>query len=598
MSDNILEEKKFLLEEIIQLSVLTHAEVFQGFSLETFFKKISDAEAFAVKELSPLSLAADQSMEREEDRISLPGHIRIAWNQIRDNGWSELLDEDGRHYPETVSAAISESFFTNHPGVSLILGITLEVAKIIERYATFPEWEVWLQKLRTCQWSGVFSLAEPSLENEWTGTLVTAKKSGDMFKIRGIKDFVAGGGHDLTETQVHIVKAQIEDSGKAALFAVPSRRMVNDDQVENDITMVELNPMVGHKDIPFCKMSYGDNDNCLGYLISDEADTVQSILDQLKGFRLLLVIQNIAQLNRAKQYMEGAIISHTGQADADGQNSDENDIGLYEFPHVLEIWIKVNVYLESFRAAALQAAFFDDCAQFGAEKQRQYFSDLELLYITILKVYASQTCYQVVRDIEDTLGGFGQHAGTLIEQVSNDIRVSSVLAGLNQNVAEDVLLNLLTKYDGRLFQQLMTHFQTLDTGQAKSGPVREAIAIWQEFQGGLIVFLDDLKQLETEGNLDGFRVYANDIVTVLGDVILCYHLISQAIAAEKKLEDSGVNFFNLQNDILNHPDQVVWYNKIIAVEYFAAHVLSLKENLFHLIQRSPETVPAYIPITG
>ncbi len=93
-------------------------------------------------------------------------------------------------------------------------------------------------------------------------------------------------------------------------------------------------------------------------------------------------------------------------------------------------------------------------------------------------------------------------------------------------------------------------------------------------------------QKQADNRISG--LYAKQILKLFGDVIVCYHLIIQAIEAERILAEEGANFYNLRQEVARDPAFEKWYNKILTAEFFVVHILSLQESTIRLIQKRPQ----------
>ena len=81
-----------------------------------------------------------------------------------------------------------------------------------------------------------------------------------------------------------------------SLFIVP-KFLVNDDGSlgeRNDLTAVSLEHKMGIHGSPTCTMSYGDNDNCVAYLIGEENKGMIAMFTMMNDARLQIGLQGVA----------------------------------------------------------------------------------------------------------------------------------------------------------------------------------------------------------------------------------------------------------------------------------------------------------------
>jgi len=120
-------------------------------------------------------------------------------------------------------------------------------------------------------------LSEPHAGSSLAEITTTATLSEDgTYKISGSKMWISGGDHELSENIVHLVMAKIPGGPKGvkgiSLFVVPKRRLNSDDSLGdfNDVTLAGLNHKMGYRGITNCALNFGDNDDCIGYLVGQE----------------------------------------------------------------------------------------------------------------------------------------------------------------------------------------------------------------------------------------------------------------------------------------------------------------------------------------
>jgi len=591
MHSSDINEKAFLLKNVMQVNVLTYAESFKSFDFSDFLVVIEEGERFAQEVLAPLNQAGDRKgVKLHQNIIKTPTGFKAAWQKTKKQAWAKIcapVSYGGQGFPDSVGIAVQDAFFAANPAFYYYLMQTVEVAKLINQFGDLSQKEQFCQKLFNCDWSGCFSLDDTraGLHRETGQTIATPE--ADYYLITGTKEAVVAAFHDLTDNCIHVVQAIIPGKKKTedrmGLFIVPILREEAGALVDNNIRLNQIRNTIGIKGSPSCTLTYGDEGTCRGYLIEGIAQNRTAVLAALDSFRLQIALQGAAMSGPVTNFA----IDYVNQ---DKQNRDTDTPGLYQTsiknPHVIDAIMQLKSISEGVRGAVYMAAFYNDCLLQGADQQKEFFSDLMHLYSKLMKVYATESGLQAINQGIRILGEAGYTDEYFLEQSYRDLKAGTVIGSLNDAVSEEFLNDILLSHDGRMVNNLIKQFESIEAHTARTEALREAIYVWQDYIGGIIVLMDDLKTIKQAEERQQKLLFAGNILKFFGDVVLCYHLIGQGLEAEKIMEEAGLNFYNLKDEVMRKPEFRKWYNKLIQAEYFALNILSLQEAAIHVMQRN------------
>ena len=577
----------------MKVNVLTYAESFQSFEFNDFLKVIAKGEQFAEETLAPLNQPSDlKGTKSHQNTIKAPVGFKSAWQKLKKQNWGKICapsNYGGQGFPESVGIAVLDAFSAANPAFYYYLMQTIEVAKLIDQYGRSGQKEPFCQKLFDCEWSGCFGLEEgrPDFDRNSIQTIATSRD--DYYLISGTKPSVIAPHHDLTDNYIHLVLARIpgvkQQNDRTGLFIVPFFRPQENKLIENNIHITHIHKPSGIKGAPSCSVSYGHDGPCHGYLIEGIDQNMSAILNSLDSFRLQVALQGAATSNSICSY---AIDIVKNSAPNNKKGSAESSSAI-QSPQIADALIRLKSISEGIRGAVYMTAFFNDCLLQGAEQQKDFFSDLIHLYSRLMKVYATDSGLEVINQGLRIIGDIRSADISFVDQSYRDLRAGSVIGSLNDVISEEFLNDVLLVDDGRTVSHLIKQFESVEVHLARTESLRETITVWQDYIGGIIVLLDDLKKLSETGNRNQLLLFARKVLRYFGDVILCYHLIDQGLAAEKILEEAGLNFYNLKDEVVHKPEYRKWYNKLIQAEYFALNILALQEATLHILQRNPSS---------
>ena len=580
-------DKQFLLGNVMQIAVLTHAAAFQNRDIEQYFSLLQDGAGFAEVTLAPLNRFGDEKgISLRNGRVILPKGFKKAWKKTQKENWQNIcrsLEPNGLPVPESVAIAVQETFFAANPAFYFALMSTIQVGTLIQQYGTEKAVSNFCTKLFSCEWSGALGLFEYGDTHHLEFPRTVAVQKDGYYTITGLKEQVIAGDHDLTENIVYLVTAQIgadkTNQDKLGLFAVPRLRDEDGHQVDNGVLLESVYSTMGLKGVPCCKISFGSGKACHGFLLENLSHDSATVFNALEDWYAQFALQSVAQTGSACFDLNA--YNRRSQPDDFKPNGDPESSITPGLIHLKSI-------SEGLRGAIYMSAFYRDCIKHGAETQREYFSDLLTLYRSVFKSYASVTGLELMAKTMRQATGIALDPEFNMEQSYRDLQMGMLL-GPNENKVAEVFLNrVLPEENGRFFSQLLKQFETVDAHLALSDALTETIAIWQDYIGGLIVLFDDIMQGQKQDAEQISGLFANQILRLFGDVIICYHLIIQGIEAERILAEEEVNFYNLKQEMVKKPALRKWYNKVVTAEFFVVHILSLQESTIRLIQKKPQ----------
>ncbi len=584
-----IDEIRFLFEDVIKVNVLTHAKAFRQHTPENFMEAVQEAENFAADVLEKLPKESDISYQ--PGSIMVPDRFKNAWKQLSTSGILDMLipsDYGGRNLPGTVKIAIQEILFVANPSFYYFLMLTLEVAALIERLGSDDVKQQYCQKLFKGEWSGTFSITEPLTDSDWEAVEAVAREENGEFLISATKTFTVAGSHQLTDNVVHLVlcllNTEESDKPKLAWFIVPHQFNGTD----NNVTIETCHEPIGLKEVPFCTVSFGKKGSSKGHLLCVIGKEENDLYKSLNGIRSQLALQGVA--------LSGQVFQETLQyasLDSNSKNqSKKKTVPLITYPHIADHIMYMKAVTEASRAAVYSIAFFSDCSIHGGKEQQEFFSDLTDIYTGILKVHASQSGLKAISRAIQVFGKLAYTQNNITGQNYRSLQAATLFGGANDLVAQELLDRIVHYKEGCMIDHLIKQFGSVEVNEARSEPMKEAIRVWQDYIGGIIVLIDDLKKgaEASHGNEEVdprlSSLWADRIVKLIGDVIYCYHLVIQGMEAEKKLEQKGVNFYHLQQDVSRDSESMAWYDRLLTAEYFALNVLSENESNIRIIQRN------------
>jgi alkylation response protein AidB-like acyl-CoA dehydrogenase len=280
MSETLLSSRNlaFELYEVLDAEALTQRERFSEHSRETFDAAIATARTIAEKFFAPHNRKNDENEPRYEngEAVLIP-EVKPAVDAFLEAGFLNAardFDAGGMQLPTLLSQACFAHFQSANAASTSYPFLTMGAANLIENFGSEEQKQRFLQPMIEGRFFGTMALTEPHAGSSLSDIRTRAEPAEDgSYRLRGNKIFISGGDHPLSENIVHLVLAKLPDAPPGvkgiSLFIVP-KFLVNDDGSlghRNDVILAGLFHKMGWRGTTSTALNFGDNGQCVGYLI-------------------------------------------------------------------------------------------------------------------------------------------------------------------------------------------------------------------------------------------------------------------------------------------------------------------------------------------
>ena len=438
-------EQRFVLDHVVHISELVDDPELVGAIVE-------GAGAFAEGEYAPLNRIGDQIGARWKDgQVIMPDGFKSAYRAFVESGWGSINGPEafgGQGLPFALATVIMEDLGSANMGFSLINMLTPGAIEALLSHGSADLQATYLPKLVTGEWNGTMNLTEPQAGSDVGALRTTAMPAADgSWRIKGSKIFITFGEHDLTDNIVHLVLARTPHAPAGtkgiSLFLVPKYRL-NDDGTPgafNDVRCVSIEHKLGIHASPTCSLSFGDHDDCHGWLIGEE----------MGGMRAMFTMMNNARLNVG---LQGVQIAERAIQQALSYARDRMQLGkpIVEHPDVRRMLMRMRALTQGARALIYYGAGLADRAHQGDAAAR---ARLELL-TPLAKTWGTDIGCEVASLGVQIHGGMGFVEETGAAQHYRDIRIAPIYEGTNGIQAADLVNRKLPMGGGDVLASLLT----------------------------------------------------------------------------------------------------------------------------------------------
>ncbi|QRM18501.1 acyl-CoA dehydrogenase [Dechloromonas sp. TW-R-39-2] len=439
-----IRDMQFVLNEVAGLADVCALPGNEECSVDLVESILDEASKFASGVLDPINRGGDTVGSSCKDGVvtTAPG-FQEAYKLFCETGWNAMPfspEFGGQGLPAVVTMAVNEMWKSSNMAFALCPMLTGGAIEAIAHHASDELKQKYLPKMVEGVWSGTMNLTEPNAGSDLAAISSKAKAVGDgTYLVSGTKIFITWGENDCAENIIHLVLARLPDAPAGlkgiSLFLVP-KFLVNEDGSlgkRNDLICSSIEHKLGIHGSPTAVMSYGDNDNCVGYLIGEENKGVGYMFTMMNHARVNVGLEGVGIAERAYQHalwyarerVQGKII---------GDKSDEKKTILHH-PDVRRLLMEVKSRTEAMRTLAYYAAAQIDKAHAGDAAAQ---ARIDLL-TPVVKGWSTEQGVELSSTALQVFGGVGFVEETGAAQYYRDSRITTIYEGTTAIQANDLV---------------------------------------------------------------------------------------------------------------------------------------------------------------
>ena len=582
---------RFTLDHIAGFDELTELETFAEVSTDLTQAVLDEIGKLASAVLAPLNRVGDEEGSvLENGVVRTPEGFKDAYRKFVDGGWNGLAfdpDYGGQGLPFTLSVSMMEMVTAANMSFALCPMLNLGGVEAVRHHGDDRIRTLYLPKMVSGEWTTTMNLTEPQAGSDVGALRAKARRRDDGgYLISGQKIFITWGEHDMTDNIVHLVLARTPGSAEGSkgisLFVVP-KYLVNDDGSlgpANDLKCVSLEHKLGIHASPTAVMSYGDNDECIGYLIGEEQQGMRCMFTMMNHARINVGLQGVAIAERAYQAAL-AYATERRQGRALGSTS-AGPSAIIEHADVRRMLMTMKACVEATRALIHRNAVAVDLSHHhGDARERERQGRIAAFLTPISKAWCTDLGCEVASIGVQVHGGMGYIEESGAAQYYRDARIAPIYEGTNGIQALDLVTRKLTLANGQPVRMLLDEINGfIDTlpPRGRLGPfvkpLGEAVAAFERATAWLTQILADNPRAAHAG--------ATPYLHMAGYVLGGYLLAKGAVAA-KRILDEGEG----DGDFLNA--------RIVTARFFIEQLMPRAKGLFAAVTGGDEILFALTP---
>ena len=577
---------KFFMNIVQELETVLEKDRFVDYDLESVNLYVESVKQFADRELFPYFKEMDENPAHYKDG-SIHVHQQVE-KMMKEGGSMGLIsapfnyEDGGLQLPLLVHTAanyILDAANNHLPGYS---GLTSGAAELIVEFASKDLKEKYTPKMLTGEWGGTMCLTEPQAGSSLSDIVTKATPIEDgKYKISGQKIFISGGDHQYADNIVHLLLARIDGAPAGtkgiSLFVVPKMRIQdNGELLFNDVTTVADFEKMGQKGYCTTHLSFGDKDDCQGYLVGEENKGLNYMFLMMNGARIavgrgasaIACGAYYASLEYANERPQGRKLSSDGT-----KNLKDKQSLIIEHPDVRRMLLLQKSMVEGSMNLIFKAAKYYDLQHNSADdKEKHKYHTLLEMIIPVVKTYPSEAGIYSINNGLQVLGGYGFCSDFILQQYYRDIRISSIYEGTTGIQSQDLLGRKMMLNNGEGAKLLLDEIKmTIEKADQDDELKKWASSLNDQLdQSQKILF--HLMPFALKGDYERFLADASIFMEFFSLILVGWSWLEIGVATKYALSSSNSTL-----------DSKFYQGKLDALEYFYVYELPKTKGLAEIL---------------
>jgi alkylation response protein AidB-like acyl-CoA dehydrogenase len=581
---------EFVLYEQLGIERLCRYEKYGEFNKEVFDMVLDQGLKLAREEIAPLNEVADRvGAKFDNGKVTFPKEFHGPYKTYCEGGWigvSSSPEWGGQGLPRVIGMATAEFFTGACLAFVMTPSLTHGAAHMFETFASDEIKSLYLEKMYAGQWAGTMCLTEPQAGSAVGDIKTMAVKDGDVYKITGTKIFISSGDHDLTENIIHAVLARTPEGPAGikgiSLFLVPKFRVNPDGTLGefNDVRCGNIEEKMGIHGSSTCTLNFGDEGNCIGYLIGEENKGIVYMFQMMNGARINVGLQGSAlaaaahrqALQYAKERIQGVDVRSMKDPNAPR-------VAIIEHPDVRRMLLFGKSVTEATRALLLKTVYYADLAEITEDDvEREKYAGYVELFTPLCKSYSTDMGFEVCVQAMQVLGGYGYCKEYPVEQYARDVKIASIYEGTNGIQGMDLLGRKLAMKGGTLYMNFLNDLSAFVEANRSHGKLGKYV----ERLGAAKDVLADVSNVFMTKSMSGDMLYpvshAMPYLNSFSEVVCSWLLLEQALIAQSRLDEifaeKGAGDGAAQKSLLEENDEARFYaGKLDSMKFYVTQIL-------------------------
>jgi len=578
---------KFFLYELFDVESLTQYPYYQDHSRETFDMALDTGLKMAEDLLYPCFSEMDKNPPKMEGgKVKVHPMVKTLMKECGEGGWISAplpYDIGGQQIPTMIMTAFRYILSAANFSAVIYPFLCSGSAHLISSFGSQELIDTYAEKMFSGRWQGTMALTEPQAGSSLTDLMTTAYPTDNgYYFIKGQKIFISAAEHDGTDNVVNLLLARIKGAPLGvkgiSLFVVPKKRVNASGELEdNDILCTTIYHKLGYRGAPLTQLSFGENDDCRGWLIGEPNQGLRCMFQMMNQARVdvgmsaaaIASAAYYAALDYARERPQGRPLME--------KDPTKPQIPIIEHTDVKRMLLFQRAIVEGSLSICLQCAKYLDMLQVVDGEEKERLSLLLDLLTPVVKTYPSEMGVLSVSQGLQCLGGYGFCEEFPLEQYYRDMRINPIHEGTTGIHGMDLLGRKVIMKNGLaltfFYEEVTKTIESARDIDSLSSQARELEAALEKLK----TVTTHLIGLAEKGETALFLADATLYLELFGIIVIAWQWLLQAVTISPKITDLSSE---------SEPDYHFYQGKHHAFRFFFEYELPKIDGLIKRLMNS------------
>jgi len=581
-------DHKFILKEWLEVGKILSLDAYKDYYSVDDIDNILEQAFKVAKEVAAPTRDDNEAIQArfENGKVTVPPSFKELYWFLNENGWgaSNEDDEAEGHLPQVLFRACGEYLAGANAAFMPYILASAGAAGLVASFGDERVKGLFKEKMFSGEYAGTMCLTEPNAGSD-VGDLLTKAYPTDekgVYRIKGTKCFITGGEQDITENIVHLVLARVEGAKPGtkgiSLFAVPKMRVDETGNItgSNDVQCVGIEHKMGIKGSATCVMSFGENNECQGYILGNPPD------EEGRGEGMAQMFQ---MMNGARAETGHAALAETAVAYYNAvaytvervqgrpiTNPKSERVSIIKHEDVRRMLLDMKAHIEAMRALIFKTYFDFDILHSSPDEEDIKKAKAALEVNTpLIKAYCSDKAWELTAEAMQCFGGNGYSEEYPIAELCRDVKIYSIWEGTNFIQSLDLVGRKWMMGKGKVFAAWLAEIEGFASDNAAHAVLEKEMAILKRAVDAYREIQNTIAGYAMGGNIPMMPLYATRILHATSELICGKLLVEQAVIAQKKIDELGSD----------HYDYAFYNGKVNAARYYVHNIVP---NIFRTLE--------------
>jgi hypothetical protein len=300
----------------------------------------------------------------------------------------------------------------------------------------------------------------------------------------------------------------------------------------NDVHTSQLVHKIGWKGLPSLGLSYGEDDDCIGWLLGEPGQGLAYMFQMMNEARILVGANATATASAAYHESLAYARERTQGRRIDRKGNSSKPVPIIEHPDVRRMLLRQKAIVEGSLSLLVTAAGYEDLATHSEDPAERERAQLILDVLTpVTKSFAAERGFESTSLALQIHGGYGYSSEYLPELWLREQRLNSIHEGTTGIQSLDLLGRKIIAKGGKALLLLSEELRA-DIEDARRSGVDDELCDAVKIELGRATGLTQvLGARGLGGDLTGMLAHSVDYLTLFSNLIIAWQWLRMAGAA-------------------------------------------------------------------